>query len=346
MKFNMSPPYSRQKLHDYFNEWLKEKNVKFEIKKLDPFIMEIDGDEFQSRLKSTSDRAKTVDVACQYFSQKNVTIPENCQLSPTKSTPVEIINNLTQTINGAVEWVEDESTDGGHIISAKWDVGSGSQIEVPPYGPYKDKSYAKNKVAMKLLQHASFRDQRIWEAYRGISKIMFREGQIADMHEGVDVELKGCKENIRITSTKAKTLLKDHFEGLAAMLNTQGGSLYLGIHGKTNHVQGVLLSIQDVDEINLLFSNLWKTLVPALPLEFPPKFHAVIPYSETPPAEGHKLYIVEFHVPRSPTLVSYKNIAYSRNGASTHPIPFDILQQKIVEQFLSSSLERVTQKRT
>lgn len=239
------------------------------------------------------------------------------------------------------------------------------------YPYFKDHSYCKQKMAIKLLEQWGVEEEDVRVAYSALSKTnVFYRGQIFEEEEGREIEFKGSTDSARpVTETAMMNKSSVIGETICAFLNTNGGTLYYGIHDSTHIIQGVTPN-ESADKLLLRISGSLKSglqgiesgdylhilLHKVIQLQFsdsralPERPRVLDPYAKALEDENRLLHyhlnkslvplkkdlvILEFTVAKHPTVVLYNSIAYQREENSNSKMGFEELKRRIIQEHVA-----------
>jgi hypothetical protein len=140
------------------------------------------------------------------------------------------------------------------------------KVYVIQYPYHKDHRYVRHKLCSMLLRQAMMYNEHAWKAYESIRKtpefvfgrrfIMQEQG----LTEDYDLELKGAQvDNEPMPENAVCNQSGPMFQAVCAFLNTQGGSLYYGIHDKTTRIHGI--TVKNVDKLKQRLTGLLRTKI-------------------------------------------------------------------------------------
>eukprot|EP01040_Poterioochromonas_malhamensis_P015991 gene15991-18034_t len=244
------------------------------------------------------------------------------------------------------------------------------------YDYYKDYSYGKHKLALKLLKAASFYSLAARQLLSQLSKdTLFYKGSIFNKEENLDTEFKG--DSNALSTMKEGTVanrFEKYGETICAFLNTNGGSLFIGIHD-SRVIQGVEVNSCDKFKLRILGSyesriepdpsklieiyfhpvqqfRLYQTQPPErglvtddyvhyleAELSRLQKYISTLPQSS---AERDSLYVIEIRCTQRDPLETFlfDGRAYVRRDGSNSKMSFSELSQRIIEKYKSEELTK------
>ncbi|OQV20006.1 hypothetical protein BV898_06010 [Hypsibius exemplaris] len=242
--------------------------------------------EFRSPLCNSKKLAKAY-IAIEFLSlfpeqQQNLARWKKLYHSPDPSlSPIDVLYRLTSNAKNNYSYRYEIRGEGSNkhfwgCLKIGKDAEDARELTVTvPY--IKDHRYCRNKLAVQVLEDASFYRKDIWESYKEIQKSnLFISGRIFAKEEGGRVEFKGHKDPMGSMNPKSvKELFHEIGEQVCGFLNAEGGSIYIGIHD-SGTIQGIELSVEEKDQLMLqVHSSVTNRLEPYSEQHLKFEFHMV-----------------------------------------------------------------------
>ena len=129
------------------------------------------------------------------------------------------------------------------------------------YPYHKDHRYVRHKLCVALLQLAALENNHAFERLAKIQKYpVCVFGQTLQLTEDTEVEFKGSSDPNKIMHEDTAIHLSDTVvQTITAFLNTNGGSMYIGVHNGSRAVHGI--KVNDIDKFALRWDGIIKTRI-------------------------------------------------------------------------------------
>jgi len=277
--------------------------------------------------------------------------------------PLEKLNNLVQQFKGDINWNMSRSPYSKHYAILRVQDKTYESF----YDYYKDTRYCKKKMAMELLEAWSFNSEPVSTFFEKLRKdrILYK-GRIFSV-ENSETEFKGGKDPLSpVNENSVFAKSTDIGKTVCAFLNTNGGSIFFGIHDKHSVIQGVKFDSRQ-DDVMFRLNQSLKHRLDGVHSEGYMKilFHEVLQFpidsERVPPSPPlqmdsyhhylreeleslrdhlrkintggkERLFVIEINVKKHPSLVLFEGKGYCRSENSNSAMTLDQLKARILEE--------------